>query len=278
MIASFTAVALFFVASAFESDIISDIISPAADERRSRDIKSEQFWEPILEAGRANMQSKHRSVYVEVDATIAALPEENSYVRSALREAADSLQRADEAVSQQAERTVDIATEQLASGPSESASSFLTGGQNFLALSMRRFVGGGYQNSVDKDVAQRQGKILPLLQGTEAKTGNVLKNCRVAVQRSFDVLKHDVYNTDAPKTPAKAKLAANKITKAAGETKREFLQSMNGASSSLERDTQEKRTDPTAIVTRTLMGSLERFGHGEVEAVKQHGSRILFDV
>merc|ERR1719277_2651429 len=131
--------------NAFGSDIISDIVTPQSDERRALEIKSDEFWNLVKEAAQKTNIDEHLEVYADADAAIANLPAENKHVRDLLSEALSRLRRADAMVLQQTVRATDLASEQLQSSSASTgaAFSFLTGGQNFLALAINRFVGGG---------------------------------------------------------------------------------------------------------------------------------------
>merc|ERR1719382_2316291 len=99
-----------------------------------------------------------------------------------MAEALMRLRRADEMVLQQSLQSLDLASEKLVSGPtSESVFSFMTGGQNWMSLAIRRFIGGSeYTDQVSAQVAGRQGDILPTLRGAAAMSSNVLDDCRMA--------------------------------------------------------------------------------------------------
>lgn len=262
-----TAKLVFFLtaasASAFESDIISDIVTPNSDERRALEIKADEFWNIVKEAAQKTNIDEHLQVYADAEVAIATLPEENKHVRDLLSEALLRLRRADAKVLQQTVQTSGLASERLQSSSSsaDTAFSFLTGGQNFLALAINRFIGGGqYTSKVSKQISDRQADILPVLRGAASITGDVLQDCRLASKLGFDVLKYDLYNKDVPKTPPSGKAVANKLVDAAGQTRHQFMQGITGIVNAITKDTQEKYVDPSAKVTRTLMEDLKPFG------------------
>lgn len=249
-------------AAAFESDIISDIVTPKSDERRALQIKSDEFWNIVKEAAQQTHIDAHLEVYADVEAAITALPEENKHVRDLLTEALLRLRRADAKVLQQTVQASELASERLLTTSSgDTPFSFLTGGQNFLALAINRFIGGGqYTSKLTTQISDRQADILPVLREAASITGNVLGDCRLASKLGFDVLKYDIYNKGVPKTPPSATAAANKLVDAAGQTRHNFMQGITGIVNAIAKDTQEKHVDPSAKVTRTLMEDLKPFG------------------
>jgi len=267
--------------AALDADVIADIVSPAADERRALDIKAEQFWQVVQEAARGTKLDQHAAVYVEVEAAMSALPPENTKVREMLGEALMRLQRADEKVLKQALKSAEVASERLAAGPGpESLFSFLTGGQNFFSLAVRRFVGGHYAERVAQQISSRQAEILPTLRGAALVTGDVLTDCRLASKLGFDVLKYDVYNKGVPRTPNAAKEAANKLVDAAEQTRHLFMQGVVGVANAIARDTQEKDVSPSAKVTQTLLAGMVPFGAKAEEpsagiTVAREGQRVV---
>jgi hypothetical protein len=270
-------VAMMSCVCAFEVDIISDITSPVADEGRSLDIKAEQFWRPVLDAAQATKNERHGAVYKEVEEVIDSLPSDNHHVRDLLTQALSLLRRADETASRQAEVSLETAADHIAAGPSVSAYSFMAGGQSFVSLALRRFFGGGDSDRVTKHVEERQADIFPALRGTAKASSGVLKDCRTAAQYCFEALKYDIYKTDAARTPPAAKAAARKIIKASQSTQRQFTKSIAGTADVLAKDTQEKYADPSAIVTKTLMGNLQRFGELDGHQGVTAAAGIVFD-
>merc|ERR1719199_2253639 len=94
---------------------------------------------------------------------------------------------------------------------------------------LRRFASEGtYSERLVELVEQRQADIMPVLQGELAITGDVLTDCHTVSQRSFDVLKYDVYRKlrGAAKTPESAKGIANRLIEAARETRERFTDFM----------------------------------------------------
>lgn len=263
-----------FSAFAFGPDIISDITSPVADERRALEIKSEEFWQLIKQVAQETKLGEHLAVYDDAEAALAAMPAENEHVHALLAEALVHLRRADGKVLEQAVQSSELAAVKLATGPvPESALSFLTGGQNFLSSAIRRFVGGGgYENRAAADVTGRQADILPTLRGAAEISGNVLSDCRMASKLSFDLLKYDIYNKGVAKTPEAAKAAAYRVVDAAGQTRHHFMQGIVGMANAIAKDTQEKDVAPSAKVTQSLLSSLEPFGSKVEGASSVRGS------
>lgn len=273
---TFAVLAYFLVVRrAANAEVFSDLITPVADQGRALEIKSQEFWQPVLQASEKAKSIDHSTLFVDTEAAIAALPKENEYVRQALSDALSNLQRADAMVAVQGAESSELAAERLAAPVTstwENPFSFLTGGQNYFSLAIRHFIGGGqYSERLENHVHARQSDILPALRGAAAASGNVLKDCRIASRRSFDVLQYDIYNNGVPKTPGAAKAVANRLVDAAGETRHHFMSFVTEAVQGITRDTERKYDDPSATVTQSLMGvdeqlkridSMERAGTG----------------
>jgi len=241
-----------------QADIISDLTSSSFDEKRALEIKAGQFWDGVLKASEEMNMETHVAVYDEAEAVLASLPAENDYVRKALQESLTRLKRADETVLLQSVRTSQTASDSLASPVTGDFFSFMKGGQNFFAQAIRGFVDGGrYSEKLVRHVGERQGEILPVLQETNEITGNVLKDCRLASQRSFDVLKYDIYNKDVPKTPENAKALAYRMVEAVGETRHKFMRFVTEAADSIARDTAEKDEPAATTVIKSSLRAMD---------------------
>jgi len=200
------------VAGAFDGDIISDIEVGSLDEGRALEIKSEQFWRPVLQAAKRPELQGHAALYADAEAAIAGLGPEHAYVRSALGEALERLRRADEAVLAQAQQHEELAADQLARPPTGAGSwawgggggsvPLLTGGRGFVSWAVQRFTDfGGYFKRLRGHVAERLANVTPALRGAAASARDVLGDCRVASGRAFDVLKYDIYERDVAARP-----------------------------------------------------------------------------
>jgi len=261
---------------AFDSEVISDIVTSSNDESRALDVKNEQFWQPMLDSAEAAKMSSaylHLSVYDEVDAALARLPQENSHVKQLLSGALERLRRADEAVFAQSLGASEAAEEQLLAGPEMSGgSSFFTGGKvgSFFSDAIRRFSGfGRYNERLGRHVHQRQAEVLPVLRGAAGASRGVLRDCREGIKMSFDALKYDIYNEGVPKTPEFADDAAHKLVGALEETRHHFLGGVTAAATSIARDSNDKEADPSAVVTQSLVQDLD------VAAQPGSGSMLL---
>jgi len=240
------------------ADIISDITGSEGDEFSALQIKAELFWKPILSAAKDVQMEKHLQLYADAEALIKDLPAENEYVRQALREALDHLKSADDALFKQALSSSEVAQEKL-DAPCETSGSFsfLSGGQNFLKIALKSFIGGGqYPEKLVEHVQQRQADILPVLRGAAGVTGSILSDCRLASKRSFDVRKYDIYNKGVPKTPQSADDLADRIIDAAGETRSRFMRGITDLVKGITRDTQEKQEDAAVTVTKASLQGL----------------------
>jgi len=248
------------LASAFDSEIISDLVTSSADEGRALSIKAEQFWQPVRDAADdAARADKHFSLFAAVDAAIAGLDEEHEHVRGLLRDSITHLRQANAAVVAQGAQASELANEQLTvgSGSDGPAFSFLSGGQNFLSRAIGRFVGRRYADQLGHQVQDRQAAVLPALQGVSSVTGDVLKDCRMATKIAFDVLKYDIYNRGVPKTPQAAKDAADKIIDASGKVRKRFMNLLMGTVDSIVKDTTGKHENPSATVTNAMVAGFD---------------------
>lgn len=247
---------------AFDVEIISDLTTSAGDEKRALELKSQQFWQPVLDNAEATKMTsayKHLSIYEEVEAAIAELPAENSHVKQLLNDALTRVKRSDEKVFNQAMDSAEVASQQLLDGPAkEDAFSFLTGGQNYFTQAIRRFVGfGQYSETLGKQVRRRQADVTPMLRGAATVATNVLVDTREASKLGFDVLKYDIYTKGVPKTPEAAKKAAHKLIDAAAETRHNFMQGITDTANGIARDSNERDVAPAATVTNSLAQSLD---------------------
>jgi hypothetical protein len=244
----------------FGSEIISDITTPVADEGRALKIKDEQFWSPVLQAAnRAQDAPAHDALYAAAEAALAELGDEHAVVRQALAEAVTSLRRAETAVRVRGTDQAQLATEQLMAEPSgwdwSSTFSFLSGGRwgDLLRFTIRSFVDGGrYGDRLQRDIYRRRDESLPALRGASAAAGDVLRDCRKASTRAFDVLKYDIYTRGAPKTPKAAKDVADKIVAASRDTRRDFLGLVKEVAAGITKDVEAQNERPSATVTHSL--------------------------
>jgi len=240
------------------ADIISDLTSSSFDEKRAAEIKAGQFWNGVLQASEEMNMEKHISLYADADAVIASLPAENEYVRQALQDSLTRLKRADEVVLLRSVRTSQTASDSLASPVTGDLFSFMRGGQNFVAQAIRSFVDGGrYSEKLVQHVGERQAAILPVLQETNEITGNVLKDCRLASQKSFDALKYDIYTKDVPKTPENVKALAYRLVEAVGETRHKFMRFVTEAANSIASDVEEKDEPAATTVIKASLRAME---------------------
>lgn len=251
-------VAIAAALSPSSAEIISDLTTSSIDEGKAREIKKDQFWQPLLDAAERMHVPEHLRLCSEAEARIAQLPAENEYVRSALSEVVMRLRRANEALLRQAVASSQVAEGKLA-GPvgSGSGGSFLSG-EDLFSRAVRHFVGErAYSDRLAKDVADRQTDVLPVLQGAAGMTSSVLEDSRLASKRSFDVLKYDIYNKGVPKTPKDAKDLAEALIDAAGKTRRQFTSFITTMVGEITRDFQgRKDSAATTVVQSALKKSL----------------------
>jgi len=246
-------------ATAFESEIISDITMPVLDEGRALKIKHEEFWHPVRDAAEVSMLKEHEALFSDAHVVLAELPSENHYVHQALLEALQHLRQADAAVLARAEQQSVVASEELlgSSWTWSGGVSLFTGGQNFIEAAIQRFVHGQYASRTKEAKEKRQAGILPLLRGAANSAGDVLKHCRAASKRSFDAMKHDIYQAGAPKTPKAADVLADRIVAAAAETRRNFLGLVTASVQGITRDAEGEHDNPSATVTQMLLRDMQ---------------------
>jgi hypothetical protein len=247
-------------------EVISDLTTSSEDEGRALEIKSEQFWKPILEAAEELHLDAHDAVVQDATRIASELPEENSYVREALLASAGHLRNADAVVMAEAVRSAKVAAEQMGNsgGDWNSLISSWGSGPNFMTQALRRFVDGGrYSERLLRQVADRQAEILPALTGVSKVTGNVLSDCRLASKRAFDLLKYDIYNKGVPKTPEAAKAVAHRLVEASGESRHRFSRLIIEMANGIARDVQGRTDAAGATIARS---SLLRVGQAATPA------------
>jgi hypothetical protein len=246
----------FFVAHMLlvgNAEIISDIITSSLDENRALEIKADQFWLSVLQVAEDMKMDEHVALYQDVEMVVGELPAENVQVRQLLLEALARLRSADELVLVQAAQASELASDRLAAPTGDGGLfSFLTGGQNFLSIALRRFVdGSSYSSRLVHHVEQRLADVLPVLRGTATITGNVLSDCRLASQHSFDVLKYDIYNRGVPTTPGTAKSVAYRLVDAAGQTRHQFTRFISETVTHISEDTERKHEHASVTVLQS---------------------------
>lgn len=256
-------------ASDLYSEVISDLTTSPVDSSNALRIKSERFWQGLLQAAQGMQMEEHMSLFADTEKTIADLPPANAYVREALSDALVRLRRADFSLLMQGAESTELASDGLAL-PVAGASggfSFLSG-QNVFAMAIRRFVGEGqYAENLHEQVRDRQARILPLLRSTASVTSSVLTDCHVAQQRAFDVLKYDLYNKDVPKTPKAAEDVANRLVDAASETRHRFTGFVSGTVNGIAEDHKGRDERASSTVLRSsLEASMLTLGSGRAHS------------
>jgi len=236
------------------SEIYSDLTTAHADEVRALDIKGERFWQPLKKAADSINLKEHVAIYARVEAALTELPAENTYVREKLTEALTRLRRADESVLRQAALTAGVASQKMQAPLGETPFSFLSGGQNFIGMMLRRFVNeGDYAERLSEHIKSRQADILPTLQNAANSLGNFLEDCRLSSKLSFDILKYDIYNKGVPKTPAHVEEIAYAITDAAAQTRRHFTKMIVESANSLANDVVSRSEQPSVTVVKSSL-------------------------
>lgn len=239
------------------AEIISDIITSSLDESRALEMKADQFWLSLLQVAEDMKMEEHLALYQDVEMVVGELPAENVQVRHLLVEALARLRNADELVLVQAAQASELASDRLAAPTGEGGLfSFLTGGQNFFSVALRRFVDGSqYSSRLVHHVGQRLADVLPVLRGTATITGNVLSDCRLASQHSFNVLKYDIYNRGVPTTPGTAKSVAYRLVDAAGQTRHQFTKFITETVTHIAEDTERKHEHASVTVLQSSFGA-----------------------
>lgn len=235
---------------------LEDEFDTKEDEIRALDEKSEQFWQPLLKSAEEEKPVGHEALYKDVEAVLADLPVDDSYVREALQEAVTELQNADGILAEQASQTSQLAAVRLTDTAADlEEDSSVTDPQGWLCWAMSavgHFTGLSYKQRLHQQVEQRQSDILPSLRGAERATGNVLNEVRKASTRGYDVLKYDLYHKVAHKTPEAAKNVAQRIIDAANEDRHKFLRPVMTSVEGLTRDAREEDETPSATVSHSI--------------------------
>lgn len=233
-------------------EVISDLVTAPADERRALEVKAEEFWGPFLETAKDMRLEEHMTLYSDAERVLCELPAENTYVREALAEALMRLKRADAAVLARAVQSSELASQRLSKGQAGNLFSIFSRGGSFIDQALRRFVDGSrFSEDLVQQVQNRQAEILPLLRDTAEATGNVLTDCRLASKRSFDLLKYDIYNKGVPKTPEAAEAVAHRIIDASSATRKRFTGFVVQAVGGIKRDFLGRHDNAAATVARS---------------------------
>lgn len=256
-------------------DVISDILSePAGIQREALTIKHDRFWQQLLASVENTPVPTNLRLCGEANAVIAGLPSEVSHVRISLQSSVDSLRHANEALLAHIVRTSEVAQQRASEAPGQSASlrgTFMRGGSigDIFRQAVRQFVSeGSYAEQAQEHVHARQGDILPILQSVAPIFGKVAQDCRSASSSAFDVLKHDVYNRGAPRTPESAKVLANKVIDAVAKTRQQLRSLVTSSAAAVADDAEGKGQGASVTV---LMSTLP-----EQEAAAQHAPDGVF--
>lgn len=240
-------------------ELISDVTTSAQDESKALEIKANKFWSGVLQVAESARVEEHAAAFDRVQDVIDSLPKENSHVAELLQDALTRVKRADSTVFRQRLVAEKISLDSLAKGGGVDADE--ASGFEVFGSTLRRFVtgegrhkgAGAYPERLQKQVLDRQDKILPLLQGTAQEAGNVLEDCRLGTKLSFDVRKYDIYNRGVPKTPKVADDAADELIKVSGEVRKSFTSLIIGTVKSIAADTETKTEKPAVTVVQSAL-------------------------
>lgn len=241
----------------------------STDEARALDVKNSEFWLPLEEAAVEDLGQveKHKALLQEAETELEMLPSENSYVREALADAVEGLRHADEDLAAQASQSADVAEEHLAfshqdtildedHGSVSGPFSWLVGDGSIVSRLVQFLTGMKFASQAREEMEERQEAILPslrgALRGASRSSAGVLHESHVAASRSFDIIRYDIYNSSAPKTPKAVVAVANKIADASADSRHRYMQLTLRSVSGVKHDAETADDDAQATVARSL--------------------------
>lgn len=244
---------------------VSDIgtANPIA-ERKALQGRAERFWTVLREAASNVNLNEYEELLESVEGVVGELPTQNAEVAKLLHSSAERLRRTSQALFLNAISAGETAGEKLAQGflakPKNTDVAFSALGDVF-GKAIRRFKSvdsssGVYSDEALRGVAERQGDILPILRQTADVTGDILSDTRLASKEAFDVLKHDIYVSGAPKTPEAAKKLAWKLIDAAKAMRRQFLGFVRSSVGDIADDTASKDDSHAKVLTSSASPGL----------------------
>jgi hypothetical protein len=202
--------------SCISAEFITDLTVSEDFQERQLKKRHEQFWK-VIEA------AVDTEDYVEAAEGLAACLDdvpEGAPTKAILEQSIQHLHAAALGAAAQSGRAMTVADSSLSSGPGQAAK----GPTDFFARLYRTFVAeeqGEFPDKFKGAVQERQQRVTQILKGSVGS--NVLQDTRLASKLAFDVLKYDIYNSKAPKTPEAAKEIANKVVELHAKVRKSFL-------------------------------------------------------
>lgn len=253
-----TLLAAFSMATA---EWVSDIGESSPEKgQKALAARAEKFWQTMLKAAEEVNLNEYEDMLSAAEKTLAELPAENAEVRRLLQDGTTRLKRTSQALFLNAIAAGETAGEKLSKG-------FMAPRQSELAISalgdvfgqaIRRFAaaetasgGKAFNDEALREVAERQGEILPVLRQTADLSRDILEDCRVAKNDAYDALKYDIYTKDAPKTPQAAADLADKLIGAAKFMRHKFSDLAMGEVKALVQDTESQHDSAAKVLTRS---------------------------
>lgn len=254
-------VGLAFLFASANAEWLSDIATAnPVVERKALEARAEKFWSVLREAAEEVNLNEYEELLDSVEGIVDSLPVQNAEVAKLLRSSADRLRRTSQALFLNAIAAGETAGEKLAQGFLQKRSTdvaFSALGDVF-GKAIRRFrnvdTNGGenpYDDQALRDVAERQGEVLPILRQTADVSANILTDTRLASKEARDVQKYDIYTPGAPKTPEAAEKLANKLADAARAMRHKFMAFVQASVGDIANDTASQDDSAAKVLSTT---------------------------
>ena len=220
------------VLSLVAAEFITDLTLPEDFQERQLKKRHEQFWK-VIEAA-VDMED-----YVEAAEGLAACLDDvpdDAPTKSTLEQSIRHLHAAALGAASQTGRAMNVAEAARSSGPGQGP---VQGPTDFFARLYKSFVAedqGQFPDKFKGAVQERQQRVAQILKGSVGS--NVLQDTRLASKLAFDVLKYDIYNSKAPKTPEAAKEIANKVVDLHAKIRKSFLNPITTMANQIANDAQ----------------------------------------
>lgn len=240
---------------------ISDIGSSSpATSQRALATRAEKFWTTVLKAAESMDLNSYEDTMARALKSIEELPAENVEVKRLLKSSVERLQRTSQSLFLNAIAAGEAAGEKLSEGflakrGSEVGINSLGDvfGQAIRRFSATESGAGGtpFEDEAVRDVMERQGEVLPILQRTADISGDVLTDLRKAKNEAFDALKYDLYNKGVPKTPKFAEDVAYKLVDTAAGMRKKFLALTMDQVNAIARDFEGQHQSAAKVLTES---------------------------
>jgi len=258
--------------SCISAEFITDLTVSEDFQERQLKKRHEQFWK-VIEA------AVDTEDYVEAAEGLAACLDDvpdDAPTKAILEQSVRHLHAAALGAASQGGRAMTVADSAIASGPGKGQ---VQGPTDFFARLYRTFVAeeqGEFPDKFKGAVQERQQRVAQILKGSVGS--NVLQDTRLASKLAFDVLKYDIYNSKAPKTPEAAKEIANKVVDLHAKVRKSFLgpittmanQIANDAQSFLSPRVQYLPEDPE----KHLRADAAAATGGGIQVVEEHQAAV----